>query len=111
MWLEFSPHSEPIDPGADLVSADAIRIQAAEASLEAQEALLAEAEAVQADASVGLIDPPVDPRFSSTINRAEIYVRSDLDADTSKKGLRSFGRTRIRTLAHELFACARARAC
>ena len=35
VWLEFSPHSEPIDPGADLVSADAIRIQAAEASLEA----------------------------------------------------------------------------
>ena len=48
------------------------------------------------------IDHPVPPGFSSTINRAEIYVRSDLDADSSKESLRSFGRSRVRTLAHEL---------
>ena len=47
-------------------------------------------------------DPPVPPGISSTINRAEIYVRSDLDTDSSKESLRSFGRTRVRTLAHEL---------
>ena len=105
VWLEFSPHSEPIDPGADLVSADTARATAAEASLESQvtelQELVADA-AAQAAMEAVAIDHPVPPGFSSTINRAEIYVRSDLDADSSKESLRSFGRSRVRTLAHEL---------
>ena len=106
VWLEFSPHSEPIDPASDLVSADVARTAEAEASLQVQEAALEELEAVSQSqsqqATVGPIDHPVDPMFSSTINRAEIYVRSDLDADESKEALRSFGKARVRTLAHEL---------
>ena len=52
VWLEFSPHSEPIDPGVDLVSADAESAAVAEASLAIQVAQLQqveEADAAQAD--------------------------------------------------------------